>query len=750
MPKRKPDRDGGLPSRDEILSFIAENPGRVGKREIARAFKISGSHPRSELNRLIRALKDEGLIGREAGRRLRLPGTLGAEAAVEIVGLNDDGEPIAEPIMWHDDNPPPHIRLMPSRARVPAPGIGDRALIALMRNDDGSYTGKVKRLLDRDMERLVGVYRKTPAGDRIEPTDRRVGRSFAVDIPPEINLESGDLVLAETMPQRRYSLGHATVVKRLGAMTDPEAVSLIAIASHAIPTRFAEDALQEAADAQSVTALGKREDLRDVPLVTIDDVDARDHDDAVWAEPDASGKAAWHAIVAIADVGHYVRPGGALDRAAYRRGNSVYLPDLVVPMLPERLSNDLCSLRPLEDRPCLAVHMWIGSDGALHRWRFARALMRSAARLAYDQVQRHRDGQSDATTAGLPGLLVDHLYGVYDALRSAREARGALDIERPERKVVIGADGKVQDIRLRVRHDSHKVIEEMMIAANVAAARALEERRLPTMYRIHDQPSQEKADALRDYLASQGLSLRKSTQLRPRDFNHILQKVRGTEQQEAVNESVLRSQAQAEYAPENIGHFGLSLAAYCHFTSPIRRYADLLVHRALIGAFGLGAGALPGDAGGAFDKVGIHLSAMERRAVRAERDAVDRFVVSYMAERVGATMTGRITGMGRFGVFVRLDETGADGLLPASRLPGGPFRFWEGRQQLVGRGVAYNLGELVTVKVAEVDPLTAGLSFELVEGGSDSHAAPPKSRPKPSPRQKVARKPRQKSRQRRR
>jgi ribonuclease R len=609
------------------------------------------------------------------------------------------------------------------------PGIGDRALIALTRADDGTYTGKVKRLLDREQERLVGVYRKTPAGDRIEPTDRRVGRNFTPDIPPDITLESGDLVLAEALPQRRYGLGHATVVKRLGALTDPEAVSLIAIASHAIPTRFPEESLQEAADARAVTSLGKREDLRDVALVTIDDVDARDHDDAVWAEPDTSGKAAWHAIVAIADVGHYVTPGCALDRAAYRRGNSVYLPDLVVPMLPERLSNDLCSLRPKEDRPCLAVHLWIGSDGALHRWRFVRGLMRSAARLTYDQVQGHRDGRPDATTGALPGDLIEHLYGVYDALRTAREARGALDIDRPERKVVIGDDGKVADIRTRVRHDSHRLIEEMMITANVAAARALEERRLAAMYRIHDQPSPEKADALREYLESQGLSLRKSAQLRPRDFNHILQRVHGTDQQDAINEAVLRSQAQAEYAPENIGHFGLALAAYCHFTSPIRRYADLLVHRALIGAFGLGTGALPDDAGGAFDKVGVHLSAMERRATRAERDAVDRFVVSYMADRVGATMTGRITGVGRFGVFVRLDDTGADGLLPASRLPGGPFRFMESRRQLVGHGVRYDLGEPVTVKVAEVDPVAAGLSFELVEGGTEQAGRPAKARP---------------------
>jgi ribonuclease R len=376
--------------------------------------------------------------------------------------------------------------------------------------------------------------------------------------------------------------------------------------------------------------------------------------------------------------------------------------------------------------------------------------MRSAARLNYDQVQSHQDGKPDATTEALPDDLISHLYGVFDALRKAREARGSLDIERPERKVVIGDDGKVAEIRLRVRHDSHKMIEELMIAANVAAAKALEERRAPAMYRIHDQPSPEKAESLREYLESQGLSLRKSAQLRPADFNHILHRVHGTDQQDAVNEAVLRSQAQAEYAPENIGHFGLSLAAYCHFTSPIRRYADLLVHRGLTGAYGLGAGALPADAGSAFDKVGVHLSAMERRATRAERDAVDRFVVSFMAERAGATMTGRVTGVGRFGIFVRLDETGADGLLPASRLPGGPFRYMEHRHQLVGHGIKFDLGEPVTVKIADVDPVTAGLSFHLVEGGTTSPGRAPRPAPDKAPTRKGPKKAHRKGRDRRR
>ena len=723
MPQKRPER-GQLPTRDEILAFIAENPGRVSKRDIAKAFGITGSHVRTKLKELLRTMKEEGQIGRTAGRRLEIAGDLPSEMAVEIIDIDDDGRAIAEPLMWHGDTPPPRIPLLPGSGKRggPAPGIGDRAFVEV-RRDGEHWEGRVRRMMEGEAEQIVGVFRNTSAGDRIIPTDRRKGRDFHAQLMPGIAPEHGDLVLAEPLQSRRFGPIEARVVRVLGSWEDTDAVSLIAIASAGIPTHFPEDALRQAADAQPVKGLGKREDLRDIPLVTVDDIDARDFDDAVWAEPTREHGAAWHAIVAIADVAHYVTPGSALDRAAYRRGNSCYFPDRVVPMLPERLSNDLCSLRPGEDRACLAVHLWLGADGNLIRWKFVRGLMRSAARLTYDAVQAHADGNPGELTRDLGADLIANLYGVYAALRGARDERGALDIDRPERKVRM-EEGRIAEIGLRLRHDSHKMIEELMIAANVAAASALEDRRHPVMYRIHDQPSAEKAEGLREYLASIGMSLRKSPQLRPKDFAQVLERAAESEFKDAINETVLRSQSQAEYAPENIGHFGLALPRYCHFTSPIRRYADVLVHRALIRAFHLGGGALPDDAGAEFDKVGVHVTATERRAMRAERDAMDRYLTAYLAERLGQTMTGRITSVGRFGVFVRLDETMADGLLPARRLPGGPFHTVEGRQRLEGNGVVYSLGDAVTVKLVEADPVQASVGFDLVEGGTDA----PKSR----------------------
>ncbi|MBC6441431.1 MAG: ribonuclease R [Rhodospirillales bacterium] len=718
MAPLRPDNEG-VPSRDELLDFISDNPGRVGKRDIARAFGISGSHQRAELNRLLRDLKHEGQIGRNAGRKLNLVGDLPSELIVKIVAIDDDGIAIAEPLLWHGDGPPPKIPLKPLTGRKPhpAPGLSQCAMVQLRHLANGGYEGRVRRLIAPDAQQVVGVFKRTPTGDRIQPTDRRQSHDYRAELPTGLKVEDGDLVLAEPMSTQRFGPVPARVVRRLGTWADADAVCMIAITTHGIPVHMPEEALAEAERAEPVTEPGKRKDLRDVPLVTIDGVDARDHDDAVFAEPTTEHEAAWHAIVAVADVAHYVRPGSELDRAAYRRGNSVYFPDRVVPMLPERLSNDLCSLRPNEDRACLAAHLWIDNHGTLRRWRFVRGLMRSAARLTYDEVEAHRGGQPSETTSALPDGLIDNLYGVYAALRGDRVQRGALDIDRPERQVEIGEDGRIKAITQRIRHDSHKLIEELMIAANIAAALQFKNRRMPVMYRIHDQPSPEKIEGLREFLQSLGLSLRKSAQLRPADFASILGKVSDTEHKDAVNEAVLRSQSQAEYAPENIGHFGLGLEAYCHFTSPIRRYADLLVHRALIRGLKLGSGGLPENGDTAFDKTGVHLTATERRAMKAERDAMDRYLADYMADRVGAVMPGRIVGVGRFGVFVRLDEIGADGLLPARRLPGGPFRVLDGRQELEGDGIVFRLGDSVTVELVEADPVAATIGFDLVEGG---------------------------------
>jgi ribonuclease R len=737
MAKKKAD-SGGLPSRDDLLSYIAENPGRVGKREIARAFGIHGGAERAALNHLLRTLKDEGVIGRTAGRRLQMADDLPAELLVEVIELDDDGEAVAEPVMWRGEGAPPKILLKPMHGRrtYAAPGIGQRAIVNLRKLPDGSYDGRVRRIMDKEAEQIVGLYRRTPHGDRIQPTDRRLAREYHAQIPPDILVEDGDLVLAEPLSAKRFGPVPARVVRRIGKWGDTDAISLVAIATHGIPTRFPDSVIAEAEQAEPVIEPGKRTDLRHLPLVTIDDSDARDHDDAVFAEPTDQHGAAWHAVVAIADVAHYVRPGSELDRHAFRRGNSCYFPDRVVPMLPERLSNDLCSLRPGEDRACMAVHLWIGGSGKLLRWKFVRGLMRSAARLTYNEVQAHADGQPSDKTASLAPDLFDHLYGAYRSLLHARVERGALDIDKPERKVKIGENGKIEEITLRQRHDSHKMIEELMIAANVASANQLAERNMPVMYRIHDQPTPEKAHGLREYLQSVGLSLRKTPQLRPGDFAQLLKTVAETDLKDAVNEAVLRSQSQAQYAPDNIGHFGLGLANYCHFTSPIRRYADVLVHRALIRTLHLGAGGLPPDADAGFDKMGVHLTATERRAMKAERDAMDRYLAEFLADRIGAQMPGRVVGVGRFGIFVRLDGIQADGLLPARRLPGGPFRHNEDRHELEGHGVVYRLGDPVEVKIVEADAVSASVGFDLVEGGVEQRGARGASRREPPQRHK--------------
>ena len=424
----------------------------------------------------------------------------------------------------------------------------------------------------------------------------------------------------------------ARVLERIGPMSDPRTVSLISIAANDIPVEFPDAALEEAERAKAAP-MGHRLDLRDVPLVTIDGEDARDFDDAVFAEPDPAHPGGWRLLVAIADVAWYVRHDKPLDRAAYRRGTSVYFPDRVVPMLPEALSNHWCSLVPHEDRPVLVAEMWIDAEGQLKRHKFHRAMMRSAARLTYNRVQRAMDGTPDEEIAPLMDEVVRPLYGAYRVLLAAREARGALDLDLPERQVTLGDDGRIAEIGVRERLDSHKLIEEFMVLANVAAAQALEQRHAPCLYRVHDQPDLAKLEALREFLGTLGIKVPTGQRLRPADLNRVLHEVADKPVSQLVSQTVLRSQSQAVYSPDNLGHFGLALARYAHFTSPIRRYPDLIVHRALIARLRAGR-RRPGraDDSGRFTEFGEHLSMCERRAVAAERGAMDRYVAAFMAE----------------------------------------------------------------------------------------------------------------------
>ena len=710
---------GRVPTRDELLAFIRDSATPVGKREIARAYGLKGDQ-RIELKELLRDLRDSGEIAADRAKTFKDPKALSDVTVLEIVRVDEDGHLLAIP-RKHDeekDGPPPRIEVASQTQRgVPAPAVGDRILASLKRRGKTAYEARIIRRLGSGPKKILGLYEE-PQGRNgiglVTPTDKKLRREFDVRPADRNGALPGDIVWIE---EAGGALARrAKVVERIGPMSDPRTVSLISIAANDIPVDFPESALEEAEKAKAAP-MGQRLDLRDTPLVTIDGEDARDYDDAVFAEPDPAHPGGWRLIVAIADVAWYVRHDRPLDRAAYRRGTSVYFPDRVVPMLPEQLSNHWCSLVPKEDRPVLAAEMWIDAEGHLKKHRFHRAMIRSAARLTYNRVQRAMDGAPDAEIAPLMEKVVRPLYGAYRVLLAAREKRGALDLDLPERQVTLGKDGRIAEIGVRERLDSHKLIEEFMVLANVAAAQALEQRHSPCMYRVHDQPDLAKLEALREFLGTLGVALPAGPRLRPGDLNRVLKQVEGKPTSRLINETVLRSQSQAVYSPDNLGHFGLALSRYAHFTSPIRRFPDLIVHRALIAAYGLGEGGLADADKGRFAEFGEHLSMCERRAVAAERGAMDRYVAAFMAGHVGATFPGRVTSVTRFGLFAALDATGADGLIPVRSLGQEFFRHDEGRQLLVGErtGETFGLGDKLMLKLVEADTATGGLLFEIVD-----------------------------------
>jgi ribonuclease R len=651
--------------------------------------------------------------------RDRAPATESKLPAIGLLAITDidlDGEMHGRPLAWPEDAPAPDLRVVAEKG-APALAIGDRAVARFARGEDGDWEARIIRAVAPAPERVLGIYRPDQEGGRIEPTDRKVRTEFRVAASNSGGARAGEVVLADILEQRRFGLPEAKIVERLGDSADPRSFSLIAIHAHGIPTQFPPEALALAAEARPVP-LGQREDLRKVPLVTIDGADARDFDDAVWAEPDPENEGGFHAIVAIADVSWYVRPGDALDRAAHERGNSVYFPDRVVPMLPEELSNELCSLKPQVDRAAVAVHLQIGADGQLVRHRFVRGLMRSAARLTYEEAQAAIEGRPSDQARALVKPVLEPLYAIYRALAEAREKRGTLDLDLPERSILLDEAGHVARIEPHRRLDSHRLIEELMIAANVAAAETLERLKQPCMYRVHDAPDPAKLVALREFLDSigiAGLRLAKGQVVRPHHFTQILKKAQGTPYVTLVNQLVLRSQAQAVYSPKNIGHFGLALRRYAHFTSPIRRYADLLVHRALVTGHRWGEGGLEPVDAGAFAHIGEQVSMTERRASAAERSASDRYLAAFLADRVGGTFPGRVSGVTRAGLFVTLDETGADGLMPMRSLPGDYYVHDEAHHRLVGRRTrrAFTLGDRLTVRLAEANSVTGSLLFAL-------------------------------------
>jgi ribonuclease R len=709
-----------LPSREELAAFIRERSGKVGTREIARAFGAKNAD-RAALNRMLRELADEGQIDRRR-KRLHHPGTLPPVVLADVTGRDADGELLARPTEWDEaaHGAPPTIRIvMPRRPRPgEVAGVGDRALLRIETSGEDETTARVIKLLDRAKHRVLGIFRGLPGGGgRLVPVDKKqLGREMAIPADRALGAVDGDLVAVEVSRNGRLGPPMGSVIERLGSIKSERAISLIAIHSHDIPHVFARSLL-DAADAAQPATLAGREDWRQVPFVTIDPPDAKDHDDAVHAVPDPDPhNVGGHLVsVAIADVAHYVRPGSALDREAVRRGNSVYFPDRVVPMLPERISNDLCSLRPNEDRPALAVRMVIGADGRKRSHTFHRVMMRSAAKLSYEEAQFAVSGRADELTEPLVDPVLKPLYAAYETVRRARDERSPLDLDVPERKILLKGDGSVDRVIVPPRLESHRLIEEFMILANVAAAESCERARVPLIYRVHDEPSQEKLNALREFLATLDIALPKGGVLKPDGFNRILAQVKGREVERLVNQVVLRSQAQAEYSPENFGHFGLNLRRYAHFTSPIRRYADLVVHRALIRGLKLGADGLPEDVDvPALAEVAANISATERRAMKAERETADRRIAHFFADRFGATFDGHISGVTRAGLFVELDDTGADGFIPARFIGDEYFRFDEGARAFIGHSETHRLGDPVTVELVEAAPVAGALRFKLV------------------------------------
>jgi len=725
MPRK---RSVDLPSRKQILDFIAASDQPAGKREIAKAFGIRGD-AKIALKRLLNDMADEGLIETGRARAFNKAGGVPRVTVLRIVDADDSGRVFGQPEQWEADTPAPKLRII-EKDRRGALGIGDRVLARTEERGDKLVAHPLKRLA-RTQELVLGVLRQEGTRFWLTPVEKKERRELPIS--DVADGEAGDLVLCEVSGRGGRVSARVDVV--LGDPFAPKSFSLIAIHKYELPHEFSASAIAEAAKVAK-QPLGEREDLTHLPIVAIDPADARDHDDAIWAarDEDDENKGGWKAIVAIADVSFYVRPESALDRAARARGNSVYFPDRVVPMLPEELSADICSLKEGEVRAAMACHLTIAKDGTLKSWRFTRAKIRVAANIAYEDAQAAIDASQEERVevsspvcfmpeveGPVPNALVETalkpLWDCWRALLAARNKREPLELDLPERQVVLDEKGRIESVAPRERLDAHRLVEDFMIAANVAAARALEAKRAPVMYRVHEPPSREKLEALKDYLETFGIEFTLGQVIKPATFNRIIDRVGESDSRPEIMEQLLRTQMQARYAPDRLGHFGLALGTYAHFTSPIRRYADLLVHRALVTAYKLGDGGLPPADAEKFEEIGEQISGLERRAMQAERETVDRYVAAYLSDQRGQVLMCRITGVQPFGFFATVVDFGGDGLVPVSTIGDEYFRYDEKAQQLVGEesGKTYRQGQKLKLRIAEADPVSGSLRFELPE-----------------------------------
>ncbi len=718
-------RPAGFPTREQIIELITTSETPTGKREIARAFGLKGQE-KIALKALLKDMADEGLLDIGPARAFHKMGGVPKVTVLRIADV-DGSTLIGVPERWEAEGvPPPRLRIV-ERGKRSALTVGDRILARTEEAGTGWVAHPMKKLAKGE-ELLLGVVEKQTDGALVlRPVDKR-NRNVA-RISDIGQAKPGDLVLAEAGGRAPKLTARITDI--LGDPFAAKSFSLIAIHKFGIPFTFPDRVEEEALTvARLPLHEAKREDLRHLPIVAIDPVDARDFDDAVWAAPDEddANPDGFRAIVAIADVSYYVRPGSALDREARKRGNSVYFPDRVVPMLPHQLSSDMCSLRAGEDRAALACHLVIDRNGKVTSWRFTRAVIRVAANIPYEQAQAAIDG---TTENPLLETALKPLWACWALLAKARDKREPLDLDLPERRVVLDDAGKIVSVAVRERLDAHRLIEDYMIAANVAAAKALEAKKAPVMYRIHEPPSREKLIALKDYLKTFDIEFAMGQVIRPATFNRLIAKIGDSDVKPQIMEQILRTQTQAYYGPQNAGHFGLALGSYGHFTSPIRRYADLLVHRALVGAYGLELPApkdkslpdktsLSGEDLANMSRVGELISQHERRAMEAERETVDRYVAAYLALHVGEVMDARITGVQNFGFFATVDGLGGDGLVPVSTLGAERFYYDEAGRALEGMttGDRYTQGQRLKLRLVEADPINGSLRFELPEGAS--------------------------------
>ena len=725
-----------MPTHDEIMHLITTSREPVGKREIAKAFGLRGPD-KILLKALLKDMADEGLIDSSPGRAFHKLGGLPKVTVLRIADI-EGSDPLAVPDSWQGDGPPPQIRVV-EKGKRSALGIGDRVL-ARIEEAGAGFLGFPIRRLEGAAEELIGVVAAyaNPGGKPalwLRSVDKRNRRDWQIG---DINGASpGDLVLAKLAGRPPRQTAHVT--ERLGDPFAPRALSLIAIHKYNLPHEFTEETESEAAAVSKlIISDSRREDLTHIPIVAIDPRDARDHDDAIWAAPDddPSNPGGYRAIVAIADVSFYVRPGSSLDKEARKRGNSCYFPDQVIPMLPHILSSGVCSLKENVDRAALVCHLRIDRHGLVLSSRFARARVRLAANIAYEDAQLAIDGKESPVPLSLLETTLKPLWLAWNLLAQARDARSPLELDLPERQVFLNEKGQIAEIQIRERLDAHRVVEDFMIAANVAAAKALELKKSPCMYRVHEPPAREKLLALKEFLATYDVNFAIGQVISPVVFNRLMAKFEEPEARQRMMEQLLRTQTQAYYSPVNAGHFGLALGSYGHFTSPIRRYADILVHRSLVTAYdlemantdqrsGIGATGLTKEDGAAFPRIAEIISAAERRAMEAERETIDRYVAAYLAERVGEVMATRITGVQNFGFFAQVEGLGGDGLVPVSTLGSEYFRWDEANQSLIGEdsGIVFKSGQKLDLRLVDANPLTGSLAFALPDAQQDQLTA---------------------------